>query len=364
MANEWNGPCMSAVMKRWIGAALAFMATLSSLAQPPAARQDPAPSNSIPVLDDVLKILSVVPVTLRSVFAGEHTWDEWHDAWSEDISHRVDYIDHFFGDEILKDDNRDTRLLLRTGLRFDRADIVAIKSQISVRLALPQLQRRLQIILDNGVAADEAKELRVYEKTAKESAPDAGVRYLVKDEAHLRLHLDGGIHFSSTPQLFGRVRTRYTLPLDLWQLRLQERVEWLSRDGFEQTSEIIWDRKLANKADFRIRSAVDWEDRNRGVTPEQSFTYYRILNARASCKAGVRAFWPETPYGGNDVYMLETGYRRLLYGDWLFLEVNPGLEFTHSRDYDVNPFVVVLFEVTFQRDRPLGRERGPRLDQR
>lgn len=348
----------------WLGLLALCLAALATPAQDPSELRGTLPSNDAPARVEAARLLPVDPITFRSVFSGEHTWEEWHDYWSEDISHRVDYIDHFFGDEILKDDNRDTRVVMQLGFRSDRFDPVSVESRINVRVGLPQLQRRLQLILDSGSDAEDVKALRVYENAAKVSDPAAGVRYLLKDESRTRLHFDTGVHFSQSPQVFGRARARYTLPLNLWQLRLQERVEVLHRDGFEETSEMIWDRQLPGKALFRIRSAVDWEEKNRGVTPAQSLAYYGILNARASYKIRLLGSWSETPYGGTDVYTFATGYRRIIYGDWLFLEVSPGLEFSSERDYDVNPFIAAIFEITFQRDKPLAGDDPAGLDRR
>ncbi len=340
-------------MQRWGGVLSVGLTPFVALAQEPSELQAPSSSNNVSVLESIVDVLAVVPITLRSVFSGEHTWEEWHDYWSEDLSHRVDYVDHFFGDRILKDDNRDTRVMLRQGFRFYRYDNVSVESQFNVRLSLPQLQRRLQLIFDSGEDPEESKALRIYENAADASAPNTGLRYVLKEDPRMRLHFDTGIHFSRTPQLFGRMRTRYTLPLGLWQLRLQERIEALTSDGLEQTSEIIWDRQLPEKTVLRLRSALEWEDRHRGVTPVQSFTYYRIINAWSSYKTGVLASWPETPHGGKDLYAVATGYRRLLYGDWLFLEISPGIEFAAERDYAANPYIVTMLEITFQRDKPL-----------
>lgn len=343
-------------MQRWLGLLWAGLIPFCTLAQTPSETPTTPSSNSVPALKDFARILTLIPVSLRSVFSGEHTWEEWHDYWSESLSQRVDYIDHFFGEQILKEDNRDTRLMLRLGLRFDRYDYVSVESEINARLSLPQLQRRLQLIFDSGSNLEEAKALRIYEDATKQSAPDTGIRYVMKEERRIRLHLDTGLHLSRTSQFFGRIRTRYTLPLGLWQLRLQERVEWRNRDGFGQTSEMIWDRKMSDEAILRLRSAVDWAEKDRGVTPKQSLVYYRIINARASYKAGILAAWPETPHGGNDVYEIVGGYRRVIYGDWLFLEIGPGLSFEDEHEYAPNPFIAVIVEVTFQRDKPLGLE--------
>lgn len=338
------------------GCLLACAATLSSLAQEPGEALESTSTNSVPVLDRVFSVLSVVPITMRSVFRGEHTWEEWHDSWSENISHRVDYIDHFFGDDILNDDNRDTRLRLRLGVRFDRNHIVRLDSTINLRLELPQLRRRVQIIFDNEVEADDVTTVRDYNAAAKASPPDAGVRVMLKENKRFRLNADAGAHLAGIrSQLFGRMRARYTVPMGQWQLRLQERVELLSRDGFVEASDVIWDRQLPDNALFRIQTSVNWKDKDRGTAPSQSFTYYRILDTRTSWKAGGRGYWPETPYGGNDIYTLKIGYRRFIHSDWLLLEISPGLEFSSDHDYKVNPFIAVILEITFQRDRPLGR---------
>ena len=64
------------------------------------------------------------------------------------------------------------------------------------------------------------------------------------------------------------------------------------------------------------------------------------------------------------VDVFETGYRRLIYKNWLFLELNPGIGFSSEHDYAANPFIAAIFVITFQRVGPVIREDERRFGRR
>lgn len=291
-------------------------------------------------------------ILLSSVIAGHHSWEEWHDYWSASIDRKVQYVDRFFGDEIRKEDNETTRLSLRVGVKVSRDNDVELDQDVDVRLSLPNLENRLQLIVDNTLDVQEPGVAGNYREAWQDSSPDAGLRYIFFENERFRFNVDGGLRFSGSVQAFGRVRGRYTVPFDIWEMRLSQRGEWYTSDGFKTLSDMTWSRSLPNHALFRSRSTLSWEEEEAGYAPGQSFTYFKVLDSKTSWRSVLRARWPETPDGGKAVYGNDYTYRRLIYSDWLFSEITPGYEFLEEKDYLFNPFISVVFELVFERDRP------------
>lgn len=291
-------------------------------------------------------------IGISSVVSGKHTWDEWHAYWSSDISGRVEYFDHFFGDDRLLDDNDDTRVVLRLGVKESSEDHLELQQNVGLRLALPNLQKKLQMVVDNVYDIDEPTEDGNTGRAIRKSSPDTGLRYIFFTDERIRLNADVGVRLTNPVQVFGRLRGSYTVPFKRWQLRLTQRIEDYSSDGFKESSAMVWTRELGDGDLISSRSALGWQENRRGIEPQQSFTYYDVLSSASSWKTTLRADWPETPSGGLAVYGLEATYRRLLHSDWLFGEITPGFEFIEEKDYVFNPFLLVMFEIVFEKDPP------------
>lgn len=278
-------------------------------------------------------------------------WNIWHGSASTGMLDAADRIDHFFGNERLDDENRDTRLRLGTGLRWHKNNGTSVITDIRFRLALPQLKNRFQIVVDDTFEADEPDKGSAVSEAVKDSEPDAALRYIIKHDERRRLTSDVGVRLSSPSQLFGRLRGRIILPFHIWELRFNQSVAWFTDDGVIETSEMLFSRLLEYNWLFRSSSRVTWEENHNGVTPAQSFSLYRELTTRRGYRIGLGGRWPETPHVHEAEYTTEFTYRQLLHSRWLFLEISPGLKFPQEHDYECTPYIHVKLEIIFDEER-------------
>jgi len=278
-------------------------------------------------------------------------WNIWHTSASTGMLDTADRVDHFFGDERLDDENRYTRLRLGTGLGWHKNDGASLLTEFRLRLSLPQLKNRFQIVVDDSFEADEPDKGSAISEAAKDSEPDAALRYILKHDERRRLTTDVGVRLSSPSQVFGRLRGSIMLPFSIWELRLSQSLGWYTDDGVIETSELRWSRLFWTDWLFRAISRVTWEENNNGVTPAQSFSLFRELTTHRGYRLGASGNWPETPHAHEAEYTTEFTYRQLLHSRWLFLEISPGLEFPQKRDYECTPYISVKLEIIFDEER-------------
>lgn len=278
-------------------------------------------------------------------------WDIWHGSASAGMLDAADRIDHFFGNERLDDENRDTRLRLGTGILWHKNNGASLLTEIRLRLSLPQLKNRFQIIVDDTFESDEPDKSSAISEAVKDSEPDAALRYILKHDERRRLTSDVGVRLSSPSQLFGRLRGRIILPFPVWELRFNQSLAWFTDDGVIETSEMLFSRLLKYDWLFRSSSRVTWQENNNGVTPAQSFSLFRELTTRRGYRVGLGGRWPETPHAHEAEYTTEFTYRQLLYSRWFFLEISPGLKFPQEYDYECTPYIHVKFEIIFDEER-------------
>lgn len=274
--------------------------------------------------------------------------DAWQDTLERGMVWSVRRFDRFFGDEEIDDDNEATRVRFALGLRVDADEGPTFEQRLRVRLALPQLENRLQIIADNMIDAEDPLEGGAIGDAAEESKPDAGLRYVFKADERRRLSADAGLRLGGSPQVFGKLRGRVTVPYDPWEMRLVETLQWYSHDGFGETSEMRWSRILRSRGWlFQSSTRVGWREDESGVTPAQSFSWQNAVRGEWGHRYTIKAEWPETPSTSEAAYAIEYGYRRLIHSDWLFLEISPGVDFSQERRYEPNPYVTCLLDVSF-----------------
>lgn len=274
-------------------------------------------------------------------------WEIWHKQASTGIVDSVERMDNFFGDERLDDDNRRTRLRLGTGLRWHENDGASLLTDVKARLALPHLKHRFQLVIDDSFESEEAGSMQSLSDAASDSEPDTALRYIIKQNERRRLTSDAGVRFSSPSQLFGRLRGSVFVPYSAWGMRLTQTVAWFTDDGFIETSEMRWSRPMGNDWLFQTSSRLTWEENINGVRPGQIFGLYKELTRRRAHRFTIAGVWPEMPHTHEGNYSAEFTYRQLIHSRWLFLEIEPGVEFPQEHDYELTPYISVQFEIVF-----------------
>jgi len=272
-------------------------------------------------------------------------WDSRHQFYSSRFTSTIDGIDRFFGDERLIEDNQRSRLTLGIGLRLDRNDGLSLVSGLRLRLVMPRLEQRLQLVLDDDLGVDEPGDEQALIDAVRETRPDAGVRYIFKEEERMRISGDIGVRTSDPFQLFGRGRWRMTIPFDYWELRLSETVYWFTEDGWLETTDMSWSRPVTGLWLFRSSSSLRWEELRHGITPGQAFSLTHPLSFRRAFRFYISGTWPESPHTREANYVFGAVYRQRIHRDWLFMEISPSLEFPQADDYAINPIVELKFEI-------------------
>lgn len=277
--------------------------------------------------------------------------DNLHERIALRIDSTVDYFDRFFGDEILNDDTRSTHLTIRLGPRFDRRDGTTLETDFDLRLSIPRFRDHLQLIADSTLDVADPYRFGSYEDSVDSSRPDTGLRYIIKETDRLRLNTDAGVRLDNTPHAFLRTRARYTIPLDPYQLKLAQKVQYYTHDGFGTDTETELSRRYDDGILHRVRAVIEWREHEPGITPRISFSRYRSLDDRTSWRAALRAAWPETLEGGGKAaYTHDVTLRRLIHSNWLYFEITPGLQWLENYDSNWNPFLALTLEINFNAD--------------
>ena len=273
--------------------------------------------------------------------------DALHHTICSNIVAVVRSFDRFFEDPSLKEENNDTRISVGLGISWSRENHASLANEVSARVALPNLQNRLQIIEDNMLEPEDPENFGNIPAATGESRPDTGLRYIFSNNNLIRLSADAGMHLGNPSEVFGKLRGRYTVPFGCWEERLTQTLQWYSLDGFAELSTMRWSLMLENNWLFQSESQVEWDEMLNGITPSQVFSLSKQLDQTQGYRWIISGIWPETPSSRSAVYTIENSYRRLIYSNWLFIEFRPGLEFPQAYKFEPNPKFTFLFDCVF-----------------
>jgi hypothetical protein len=267
-----------------------------------------------------------------------------HDRMSSNIVAAVSAVDRFFGDERLLDEGQGTLVRLAAGIKIESGEGTSFDSRFRLRLALPHLSRRLQIVVEEEIETSRLGEGGAVLDAAGEAKPDTALRYFLIKKPELRLSADAGGKGGSNPQALARLRGRYRLVFEAGELRLTETVRYLSADGVDATTEIRWSQPVGDWL-VSAASSLRWAEQEEGTTPRQVFSFYKDISGRRAYRLDLVGTWPESPNVRRARYEGALTYRQLLYKRWLFVEARAGLAFPEEDDYDAKPLGGILLDV-------------------
>ena len=278
---------------------------------------------------------------------GLRTMDRVHGAVSWGLVETVDTFDGFFGDERVAEENNQTLLKLSLPYTIKESDESEFKPSINARVALPRLQNRLHVILDE-FTQDEDRDNDPGDDDEHQRV-SLGLRYLAKERYKIRVNYDAGLRFNSGLDPFVRARASRAFSLQKWVPRVTEDLLWTEKESLTSTSTINFDRPIATGWLFRAQSRVVWEEQEYGVRPSETLSlFWRPSEIRAaSVSAGVNGL--THPATVVDKYRAAVTYRQRVFRKWMYVEVTPEAQFPRERDFKFTPMLTLKLEMFFGR---------------
>ncbi len=273
-------------------------------------------------------------------------WNKWHATLCSNVVQMATRMDNFFADDRLNEEGNDTRVNLSLGIRLKEGEDAKAINRLNVRLSLPNLSRRIQLVLEDMVESDDPNRPRGVLDDIANSRPDAAIRYTVKTRRKTRVSGDAGVRLGSSDQVFLRLRANRDFDVaENYQIRLTESVRWYSVDGWISSSQIQVNHWVGSAWLFRSATDLDWEEYAHGVTPSQTFSAFRTFSRRRALRLDIGGTWPESPNTREARYFTTITHRRLVHSNWLFMQVAPGVEFPEQHGYDPKFYVSIQFDM-------------------
>lgn len=225
------------------------------------------------------------------------------------------------------------------------------KLDFSARLRLPDLSKRLRLYADSyDTDYDTMEEIysaRYRQKLEDErvEGPTAGLTYLLSDHKTRDLSLSTGLRFHPEPSPKIRLRGRLSKSHDNWRAETAQSVFWNENDGFGEKTELILNRRAGEIHLYRLNSSLVWSEISKGLDWGQFAAYHARFSSLSSAalKLGVRGY--SQPSWITDQYLARATWRRRLHRDWMFLEIEPGLDFFREDDFKATSLINIRIEI-------------------
>lgn len=286
---------------------------------------------------------------------------KWVDIAHAQISKRIlkssERFDAFFGDERIEEETQNTQIKVTTFVEITEGKNPKLTFPLSANLAFPRLKNRWHLAVetlikeDDGLGDGGSGEGKDDDKAEDDKSKDGvndvtlSVRYKILQKARKWLSLASGVKVKSDQiEPFGKLRSRRVFDSDPWALRLTQFVFWVEGEGWGETSRIDIDRRIRRKMFFRMTSKTTWSENSEGVELTQSFFLrWRVSHLRA-IELELSGEGHTEPMMVADKCNAKLTYRRRLYKNWLFFDMEPEAEFLREDNFKLTSLITFKFD--------------------
>jgi hypothetical protein len=279
--------------------------------------------------------------------------DTTHQVVTNQVFWLANQVDDFFGGT--RTDDEQNRSTMRLFAQRNKRDSLDPEDEINVRLNLkfPTLEKKLKDALDFSDDQAPAEAKSPSQLTPKEKVKQRVIdfRRLTKDWI---FSTDSSLRLKLPLQFVQRFRVRRNFyENDKWVMRFAEEITWFSRDGWQEFSELYWDRKINENYLFRFYNSKTLTEARNVFSTSHGPSLYHTINDRKALSYDFRLSYQDYGLGhfNLDNQALSLTYRQKVYKEWLFFEIRPSIEFPRTSHFKKEHVLFVKLEGVFGPNR-------------
>jgi hypothetical protein len=281
--------------------------------------------------------------------------DNSHSYLTNQTQSLAGWMDAFFGDSAHDADKAES--YLRVEFIEDFRSIESNKSKVKVRgrVQLPRMSKRLSLVF-NGEDGEDGKDGQFVEDSFDRNTDDSiGLQFRRSESSKARFDYTLGY---SSGHLKPGIRYRREAPLgEKYSYRLIERIQYEHGENFFSRTQFRLSRRITDNRLVSWGNKLTYGERTEGVDWSTNISYRTRYRVDRSRPIAVSYF---TSIGGvtrpdDYIYNYNFGllFRRQVYRDFLFLELEPTINFRKteaSADRESLWRFVVRLEIALQKD--------------
>lgn len=270
---------------------------------------------------------------------------DWLKDYIDNVSYNVDgfFIDTFFSDDIIEDDVNGSRAKLSFFTRREIGKPVDYQYGLSVKLVLPNTDEHLNLLLESTESDEEDRESNPI-NTVENVEYSTALRYIFEETERWKVNFDTGIRWGLPTDPFSRLRFRRFAYFDDFRIKATQNFFWSGMEGFGEETKVELNQPLNIDRIIRYSAGAEYLLDDGFFSLKYGVTLFHELNSSEILAYYFRASGDtiEEPTFNN--YGVGLRYRRKVYQDWMFVEVNPELETQGETEYDITPIIMFRFE--------------------
>ncbi|MBN2865273.1 MAG: hypothetical protein JXK16_04640 [Thiotrichales bacterium] len=248
-------------------------------------------------------------------------------------------IDTYFGSTDSFDLAQGSRLDIMLPMVLHDSGKVEFQLRTRAKIALPKTRRSWHLLVssqDSGITGTTNNEL-ANELVAENNQASLGLQALIDGTKNNEISFDFGVKFANVINLnpYVRIKKRFEWkPVSGWNNRMINTLFWERVDGPGFNTKVVLDKPISEPYLFRSQTEGTWWQDEPYYDITQRLLVYQILNSH-------RVLTYQTWTRGdslsgrlkNTAYGVNVNWRERAYKNWLYFDVQPGVEWSDENNF-------------------------------
>ena len=278
--------------------------------------------------------------------------EQARDRLSTGIVELSDGIDRVFGAnrELERANRSQVRLYNSNTLTAGGHPASVIKSY--VKLDLPRTNERLSLVIESNSLQQEADKEKdidqsntLPQREEGETAITSSLQYLLRQSARWNVRASAGLRLTTSPEAVTRLKARHQTRLGQWQVRASQMIFWYSSAKLGETTRLELEHPLGEKHLFRASSHATWRQLPDTFELGQYLTVFQQLGSGRYLAYQLSAEGENRPRLHVSRYTAHIYFRKMLYKNWIFLDLVPLLLWQRSQAFQPSPSFSINLEL-------------------
>lgn len=296
-----------------------------------------------------------------------NTMDNWQQWLGNEVEDMGQATDDFFGTETSFERSEGNRLDISFPFQFHQNGRIDQSINIRAKIDLPKTNKRWQIIvasaeqsLTDTLLISENSQPVQRQSTAvneKDNSNAVGLRFLVDTKDLIDSFVGFGVNFRNIilPDPYARIKGRKRWQLNpMWTSTMAHDLFWESMQGVGLRSRQTFDASIDKRHLFRSETNGIWLDKEQAYDLGHTFILYDQINVHRGLAYHFGWNWTTKDTGFHlSAYHTGLNWRERVYKKWLFVEIEPRIDFSQDNDFKkADPSILLMLEAQFYKVKP------------
>lgn len=264
--------------------------------------------------------------------------DDTHQQVSSTILLLTNRIDSFFGTRRGDEEANGSRLRLWYDHNIREYDNDSNRVDLRFTLKLPQLEKLFKIKFEKKQAPsdDEKSSTQGNEREEEMKTPEEKSWYSSIPEQLLKkwnYGLNLGVKVDLPPNPYARFRLRRTAVFYGFEYNPTQELDWFFKNGVGYTMTNDLDYQIAQFGLFRLTNTISWTDDSDTVNSTHGPNLFYKISDRNAIQFYAFAHAQNHPSYHVSSYSLGSNYRIAVYSNWIYMSINPYIDWPKSKDW-------------------------------